>query len=81
MEKDLGVLQTWSECFETFAAQQGLLDMKFISDRFQRGKVSVSQFMQEQQIYTNVQMLHMAHVDIVNKQAKHGNATLLVSIT
>lgn len=37
--------------------------------------------MQEQQIYTNVQMLHMAHVDIVNKQAKHGNATLLVSIT
>ncbi len=81
VEKDLGLLQAWAEAFETFAAQQGLLDMKFISDHFQRGKISVSKFMEEQQIYNNVNVLQVAHGDIVNKQAKHGNKTLLVSIT
>ena len=77
VQKDLRSLQEWSTHFEHFAAQQGKLDLKWINDRFVKGKVAVDELMERLQCYVGLSCLNLALADIVGSQQKHGSNTLL----
>ena len=54
---------------------QGGLDMKYLSDRFQKGKEAVQHFQAERQKCLAVKNLMFAHQPIVEKQAAMGAST------
>lgn len=75
VQKDLALLEDWANRFGVFAAQQGKLDMKWIQDRYDKGKIAVTQMMDNMQCYLSLSNLNLAHAEIVGTQAKHGNTT------
>ena len=58
---------------------QGLLDWKFLNDRFQRGKAKVTEFMDKKHRLLCVDSLVLAHSSIVQMQQELGNSTFLGS--
>ena len=56
---------------------QGLLDWKFLNDRFQRGKVKVTEVMDRKHRLLCVDSLFLAHSSIVQMQQELGNSTFL----
>ena len=56
---------------------QGLLDFKFLNDRFQRGKTALENFMDKKHRLVSVQSLVTAHPTIVQMQADMGNSGFL----
>eukprot|EP00435_Cladocopium_sp_Y103_P053776 s1296_g17.t1 len=81
VQKDLRQLQEWSIRFEQFAAQQGKLDLKWINDRFSKGKIAVDEMMGSLQSYVALSSLNLAMADIVGTQQKYGSNTLLSQIS
>ncbi|CAK9010913.1 Uncharacterized protein SCF082_LOCUS10871 [Durusdinium trenchii] len=47
MSEELSKLQVWSQQFQLYAEQQGALDFKHISDRFQKGKEWASEYLEK----------------------------------
>lgn len=56
---------------------QGALDMKYLEDRFHKGKARVKQLLAEKHILTSHTAVNMAHGDVVQKQADLGRSTFL----
>lgn len=75
VKKDLTVLEDWATRFDTFASQQGKLDVKWIQDRYDKGKIAVTDMMNNLQNYLSLSNLNLAHAEIVTTQAKHGQGT------
>lgn len=75
VNKDLTILEDWAARFDTFASQQGKLDMKWIQDRYDKGKIAVTDMMSNVQSYLSLSNLNLAHAEIVSTQAKHGATT------
>lgn len=58
---------------------QGALDLKYLSDRFKKGKAAVADFQEERHQFLPVKSLVYAHGHIVEKQAKLGPSTCLAN--
>lgn len=51
--------------------------MKYLEDRFHKGKARVKQLLAEKHILTSHTAVNMAHGDVVQKQADLGRSTFL----
>lgn len=55
---------------------QGLLDWKFLNDRFQRGKEQIQAFMEKKHKLVALDSLVVGHAAIVQKQQELGSNAL-----
>ncbi|CAK9081890.1 unnamed protein product, partial [Durusdinium trenchii] len=80
MKSDLELLKGWGRKFDLHASQQGSLDFKFISDRYNRGKSEVEKLMTEKHVLHSCASITMAHAPIVNMQQQMGHSGLTLLI-
>ena len=57
---------------------QGNLDMKYLTDRFERGKTAVQDFLKESHRFVKVDQMSDAHADLLQNQSQMnaGNGSL-----
>lgn len=57
---------------------QGNLDMKYLTDRFERGKTAVQDFLKESHRFVKVDQMSDAHADLLQYQSQMnaGNGSL-----
>ncbi|CAK9030750.1 Uncharacterized protein SCF082_LOCUS19332 [Durusdinium trenchii] len=77
MDSDESTLMAWADQFQMFASQQGGLDLRYLEDRYHKGKKRVQELMSAQHALQAYPSLVLAHADIVQKQASLGNSTFL----
>ncbi|CAK9081705.1 unnamed protein product, partial [Durusdinium trenchii] len=80
MKSDLELLKGWGRKFDLHSSQQGSLDFKFISDRYNRGKSEVEKLMTEKHVLHSCASITMAHAPIVNMQQQMGHSGLTLLI-
>ncbi|CAL1127223.1 unnamed protein product [Cladocopium goreaui] len=77
---DLKKLREWAQKFDLFNQQQAMMDYKYLSDRYMKGKSKVSEFMDEKHKLVSHDSLIMSHSTIVEMQGAMGNSGLTIMI-
>lgn len=70
-------IQDWTSFFYVFflVAPQGGLDMKYLEDRYTRGKAKCAEILESQHTLLSFDSINLAHGEIVQKQAALGCST------
>ncbi|CAK9075152.1 unnamed protein product [Durusdinium trenchii] len=80
VEQDKVKLQDWSRKFTSFMAKQGSLDVKYLSDRYAKGKEEISKLLAEKHRIVRHPSICLGHSAIVQMQGEMGPDGLTILI-
>ena len=66
--KDLESMTAWAAAYSEFQQRQGLLDVRYMNNRFTQGKDKVSAFMQKDHVYVAFENIPSIHAEILRFQ-------------
>ncbi|CAK9076978.1 unnamed protein product [Durusdinium trenchii] len=80
IEGDLMKLRQWMGRWDVFASQQGMLDVKYMEDRYLRGKTFCNEFLESRHKLLCLNQLNLGHAAIVSMQSEMGPDTVTIIV-